>query len=275
MLSTSLHDIRGNARGIFDLVRHCARRFRSDQLAHVAGSLAFTSVLATVPLAAVVFGTMVRLPGSDEWLQPAQDFLFRHLLPASGAMVGDRIEALSRNAGSLTAISAALLVMSASSLMATIEHTFNVLWRVPRQRPLVQRLLTYWALLTLAPAMIGVALALGARVGTLTWVSGDLGPVTAGVISVAGELVAFVLLFVALPNVRVRARHAAAGAVFSTVLFEIAKRLFERFIVSAVAYQAIYGAIAALPLFMLWVYVSWMVCLLGAILAATLHERLG
>jgi membrane protein len=149
------------------------------------------------------------------------------------------------------------------------------LWRAPRQRPLIQRLLTYWALLTLGPAMIGVGLALGARVGNIGWFSGDLGPLASGVISVAVEFAAFVLLFVALPNVRVRVGHAAAGAVFSTLLFEIAKRLFERFIISAVAYQAIYGAIAALPLFMLWVYVSWMVCLLGAILAATLHERRG
>ena len=275
MLTTMLPGMRGHARGVFDLVGHCARRFRSDQLAHVAGSLAFTSVLATVPLAAVVFGTIVRLPGFDELLRPAQAFLFQHLLPASGAMVGERIESLSRNAGSLTAIGAAFLLVSALSLMATIERTFNVLWRAPRQRPLIQRLLTYWALLTLAPAMIGAGLALGAKVGTLSWFSGDLGPVAAGVISVAAESLAFFVLFVALPNVRVRVRHAAAGAVFSTVLFEIAKRLFERFIVSAVAYQAIYGAIAALPLFMLWVYVSWMVCLLGAILAATLHERLG
>lgn len=270
-----MNRIQSRARGIFDLVRHCARRFRSDQLAHVAGSLAFTSVLATVPLAAVVFGTIVRLPGFDELLRPVQAFLFRHLLPASGAMVGERIEALSRNAGSLTTISAALLVISALSLMATIEHTFNVLWRAPRQRPLIQRLLTYWALLTLAPAMIGMGLALGARIETLTWFAGNLGPAASGVISVAVEFMAFVVLFVALPNVRVRVGHAAAGAVFSTVLFEIAKRLFERFIISAVAYQAIYGAIAAVPLFMLWVYVSWMVCLLGAILAATLHERLG
>jgi membrane protein len=270
-----LNAISGNVRGIFDLVRHCARRFRSDQLANVAGSLAFTSVLATVPLAAVVFGTMVRLPGFDELLRPVQAFLFRHLLPTSGAMVGQRIEALSRNAGSLTAIGAAVLLVSALSLMATIERTFNVLWRVPRQRPLIQRLLTYWALLTLAPAMIGAGLALGARVGTLGWFAGDLGPLASAVISMAVEFVAFFVLFVALPNVRVRVGHAAAGAVFSTVLFEIAKRLFERFIVSAVGYQAIYGAIAALPLFMLWVYVSWMVCLLGAILAATLHERLG
>ena len=275
MLTTVLPRIRGNARGIYDLVRHCARRFRSDQLAHVAGSLAFTSVLATVPLAAVVFGTLVRLPGFDELLRPVQAFLFQHLLPASGAMVGERIESLSRNAGGLTAIGAVFLLVSALSLMATIERSFNALWRAPRQRPLIQRLLTYWALLTLAPAMIGAGLALGAKIGTFGWFAGELGPVASGAIAVAVEFVAFLVLFVALPNVRVRVGHAAAGAVFATVLFEIAKRLFEQFIVSAVAYQAIYGAIAALPLFMLWVYVSWMVCLLGAILAATLHERLG
>ena len=270
-----MNAVQGSVRGIFDLVRHCARRFRSDQLAHVAGSLAFTSVLATVPLAAVVFGTILRLPGFDELLRPVQAFLFQHLLPASGAMVGEHIESLSRNAGKLTAISAGLVLVSALSLMATIERTFNFLWRAPRQRPLIQRLLTYWALLTLGPAMIGAGLALGTMVGNTGRFSGALGPVASSLISVAVEFGAFFLLFVALPNVRVHFGHAAAGAVFSTVLFEIAKRLFERFIISAVAYQAIYGAIAALPLFMLWVYFSWMVCLLGAILAATLHERLG
>src|SRR3990172_7892115 len=96
-----------HVRRFVDLVRHCARRFRSDQLAHIAGSLAFSTVLATVPLAAVVFGVFSVLPGFEEWLQPVRAFLFKHLLPASGEMVGQHIEDLSRNAGGLTAFGAA------------------------------------------------------------------------------------------------------------------------------------------------------------------------
>jgi membrane protein len=266
------HPLRQRALEWMDLVRHCARRFRDDQLAHIAGSLAFTTVLAAVPLAAVVFGAFSLLPGFEEWLQPVRAFLFRHLLPASGETVGRHIEELSRNAGSLTAFGAALLVVSALSLMATIERTFNFLWRVPRRRPLVQRLVTYWAVLTLAPALIGIGLALSSRAlhSPLSDSAGTL--VSAGLAALV-EFFAMTLLFVAAPYVRVRVGHAAAGALFATILFEIAKWAFESFIVSAVSYQAIYGAIAALPLFMIWVYVSWMVCLLGAILTATLHER--
>lgn len=263
------------ARRFVDLVRHCAHRFRGDQLAHIAGSLAFSTVLAAVPLAAVVFGVFSLLPGFEEWLQPVRAFLFKHLLPASSEMVGQHIEDLSRNAGGLTAFGAALLVVSALSLMATIERTFNFLWRAPRPRPLVQRFVTYWAVLTLAPALIGVGLALSTRIVARVGFAPQhhVGALLAGGASAAVEFLAFALLFVAVPNVRVRLADAVAGALFATVLFEIARRAFAAFILSAVSYQALYGAIAILPLFMLWVYVSWMVCLLGAILAATLHER--
>ncbi len=258
------------ARRFVDLVRHCARRFRGDQLAHIAGSLAFSTVLATVPLAAVVFGIFSVLPGFEEWLQPVRAFLFKHLLPTSGELLGQHIETLSRNVGRLTAFGAALLVVSALSLMATIERTFNFLWRAPRPRPLVQRLVTYWAALTLAPALIGVGLALSTRIIRHAGFAAQL---LAGGASAIVEFGAFTLLFVAVPNVRVRLADAVPGALFATVLFEIARRAFEAFILSAVSYQALYGAIAVLPLFMIWVYVSWMVCLMGAILAATLHER--
>lgn len=258
------------ARRFVDLVRHCGRRFRGDQLAHIAGSLAFSTVLATVPLAAVVFGVFSVLPGFEEWLQPVRVFLFKHLLPASGELLGQHIETLSRNVGRLTAFGAALLVVSALSLMATIERTFNFLWRAPRSRPLAQRLVTYWAVLTLAPALIGVGLAFSTRIVRHAGFAAQL---LAGGASAIVEFGAFTLLFVAVPNVRVRLADAVPGALFATVLFEIARRVFEAFILSAVSYQALYGAIAILPLFMLWVYVSWMVCLLGAILAATLHER--
>lgn len=261
------------ARRFLDLVRHCARRFRDDQLAHIAGSLAFSTVLATVPLAAVVFGVFSVLPGFEEWLQPVRAFLFKHLLPASGELLGQHIETLSRNVGRLTAFGAALLVVSALSLMATIERTFNFLWRAPRGRPLVQRLITYWAVLTLAPALIGVGLALSTRIVRHAGFAAQFGALLAGGASLIVEFGAFTLLFVAVPNVRVRLGDAIIGALFATVLFEIARRVFEAFILSAVSYQALYGAIAILPLFMLWVYVSWMACLLGAILAATLHER--
>lgn len=272
-LNSTLRDAVGAAQRFYDLVRHCVRRFRSDQLAHIAGSLAFTTVLATVPLAALAFSVFSLLPGFQELLAPVRAFLFAHLLPASGDIVGKHIEELSQNVGGLTASSATILILSAVSLMATIERTFNFLWRATRPRPLVQRLITYWAVLTLGPALIAAGIGLSTWIGTHTaFTPGAIYRVTAW-LPVLMEFTVVTLFFVAVPNVRVKFRDAMAGALFSTVLFEILKRAFVVFVSSAVTYQVIYGAIAIVPIFMLWIYLSWMVCLLGAILAATLHER--
>jgi membrane protein len=272
-LNSTLRKLIAELRRFYDLVRHCARRFRADQLGHIAGSLAFTTVLATVPLAAVVFGAFSLLPGFQEWLEPVRVFLLTHLLPASGDIVGKRIEEFSHNVGGLTATGAALLIVSALALMATIERTFNFLWRATRARPLIQRLVTYWAVLTLGPALIGAGIGMSKWITTHAAMGTAASHLISALLPVALEFAAVTLLFLTVPNVRVRWRDAMAGALFSTVLFEILKRAFVVFVSSAVSYQVIYGAIAAVPVFMMWIYLSWMACLLGAILSATLHER--
>ncbi len=266
-------DAADRARRAFDLLRHCTQRFREDRLAEVAGSLAFTSVLSTVPLISLVFGVFAQLPAFEDWVMAARDFLLTHLMPDTGTALGDRLQGFATNAGSLTAVSTVFLVVSALALMATIEKNFNLLWRAARPRGLLQRITAYWALLTLAPLLLGAGLAVTDWLGTRELLGLRLPPTLFTLLPFAFEVGAFALLYGAAPNVDTRPRHALAGALLAAVLFEIAKRGFAFYVNTFADYQLLYGALAALPVFMLWVYVSWLVILLGATLAASLHER--
>jgi membrane protein len=260
-------------RRAFKLLKHCAQRFRQDQLAEVAGSLAFTSVLATVPLIGVVFGVFAQLPAFSAWMNAARDFLLANLMPDMGNTIGAHLQTLAANTGRLTAVGIAFLVLSALALMATIEQSFNRLWRATRPRGLLQRLAAYWALLTLAPLLLGAGLAITDWLGTQRLFGLALPPALFTLIPLLFEISAFALLYGVAPNVTTRPYHALAGALLAAFLFEIAKRGFALYIKTFASYELLYGALAALPVFMLWVYVSWLVILLGAALAATLHQR--
>lgn len=263
-------DVTHHAKRVKRLALHVWKHFQEDRCLEEAASLSYTSLLAMVPLLAVVFGIISAFPVFNEWSAKLQDFIFDNLMPATGEQIVPYINTFLDSISSLTLPSTIMLIVTALMLMVRIEVALNRIWRVNRNRTVVNRIVMYWAVLTLGPILIAAAVALSAQ--QLLGLLGMEGGVSPGVhrfgIFLLSWLV-FSLFFVLVPNRRVRIKHALIGAFLSTFLFELAKWGFVSFISNA-NYKVIYGALATVPIFLLWLYIVWNVVLFGASLAASL-----
>ncbi|WP_237170230.1 YihY family inner membrane protein [Pandoraea thiooxydans] len=260
---------------IREIVRFVMRRSREDRIPQIAGSLTFTTVLALVPLLAVAFALFTAFPMFNTFRDALQGFLLSHLMPDT---VNDQIfrylNQFAAKAKSLTTVGLIGLLLTSVATMMTIESVFNVIWRVPRPRPLAQRVLVYWAILTLGPLLFGVSLSISSYALSQSMSLVHTLPLAVawplGFLPVLLSAVAFTLLYLYMPHCRVDWRDALTGGTIAALAFEIAKRGFALYIKKFPTYTAVYGAFAAIPIFLLWVYLSWLVTLWGATLTAVL-----
>lgn len=255
---------------IHRLASHVWRHYKQDRCFEEAASLGYTSLISLVPLLAVIFGVASAFPVFDRWTEDLQTFIFSNFVPAAGSQVQDYVMGFLDSVGTLTLPGTFFLIISALLLMMRIEAAFNRIWRVPVQRSLISRIVMYWAVLTLGPITLGVATALSAR-PIIDWMGGEEA-ITSGAHSFGIFVLiwlAFCMVFVLVPNRPVRLRNAAIGALLSAVLFLIAKNGFVWFVGRA-SFNVIYGTLATIPIFLLWLYLAWAVTLLGASLAASL-----
>jgi len=253
------------------------RRFVDDRCIRVASSLSFTTLLALVPLTAVMLAVLSLFPVFSTWMNVIQDFVYSNFVPAAGEVVRKHLTQFAGQAGRLTAVGLIFLIVTAVMLMATIEQAFNDIWRVANSRKLVHRFLAYWALLTLGPILIAASLSITTQVVALPifgrTVTGVVGPVLDWVLPLLFETVATLLLYTVVPNTQVRWRDALIGALLAVFLLEVGKLLFAAAMKNLFgSYQIVYGAIAVLPVFLIWIYISWLIVLLGAIVSATLTD---
>ena len=262
--------------GLWQFVRIVARRFDEDRCIQIASSLTYTTLLALVPLITVALTVMSAFPVFAEWMRQLQSFLLENLLPESAHLIARYGEQFTTNAAKLTAVGIAFLGVTAILTLLTIERAFNQIWRVPRTRTTAQRIFVYWALLTVGPVLIGASLSL-----TSWLVSFSMGVVKeipgAGVgllrvVPIALIWIALTLLYLAMPNRRVLVRDALAGGLVAALAFEAMKRGFALYITQFPTYKLVYGAFASVPIFLLWIYLSWLVVLSGAVIVAVLPE---
>ena len=252
------------------------RRFRDDQCFETAGALSYTTLFAIVPMLAAVIAIVSVFPAFAGLRDSVTRFIFRSFVPAAGETVQGYLLQFADNASKLTLFGVLFLLASALMMMASIEDRFNRIWRVASRRKGTARLLLYWAALTLGPILVT------AGVGVSSWVYAQ--PLWRGVAGhgVAGfrlwllapfliTWVGLSVLYQAVPNCRVRWRDAITGALVAAVLFEFARKGFAAYVQGVANYKEVYGALAAIPIFLIWVYLSWVIVLLGAILAAALH----
>ncbi|HEY1042489.1 MAG TPA: YihY family inner membrane protein [Telluria sp.] len=258
-----------------DLVRFAHRRLSEERLPQVAGGLTFTTVLAVVPLLTIVFAVFTTFPVFTAFRAALEAYFVQSVMPRAIAnTIVDNLSAFAGKATRLSTIGAVVLLFTSTAMMGMIERAFNQIWRVQRPRPLSQRVMIYWALVTLGPLLIGLSLTMTTQLYIAT--SGLLKPlpyfgaVFYTVVSVLLTTGAFTLLYMWLPNRYVDWRDAVWGGLAAAIAFEVAKRLFAVFIKQFPTYAIIYGALAALPLFLLWIYVSWLITLVGALIAAAL-----
>lgn len=259
------------------LLRWVVQRFREDRCTRVAGALSFTTVLALVPMTAVTFALFSHFEIFQTWMKLTLEFFYGNFVPASGEAVSSYLQQFAANAVKLTVWGMLLLFITSLMVMATIERVFNDIWHVPQTRRRLHRYLGYGVLLVLGPVLIGISLSstsflfslpLFSRHGTLSGLKIFL----LAAAPVIVEWLAFWLLYFFVPNYRVRRRHALIGSLITTLLFEGAKRGFASYVTHFTNYTTIYGAVAALPVFLVWIYLSWTIILLGAVVTATLPE---
>ncbi len=256
-------------------LRTLRERLREDRLALSAGSLTFTTTIALVPFFTVVLALFTAFPVFGKLQGALQAWLVQSLVPdAISRQVLGYLTQFALKASRLGAVGLGILMVTALSLVLTIDRTLNGIWRVRRPRPLTQRVLVYWGVITLGPLLLAASLSISSYL-----ISASRGLVAGlpGGVLVLLDVTEFLILCAGLaalyryvPNTPVRRAHAWAGAVFAAFGIEVARRLLALYIGAVPTYSAVYGAFATVPILLVWIYIVWLVILLGAVLAAYL-----
>jgi len=254
--------------------RFVGRRFLDDRLFESAGALSFTTVFALVPLSMVVFGVLSAFPVFEQWSNQLSDYIFSNFVPSSARVVESYLRQFSANTGQLTTAGVIALVVSLLITLTSVEATFNRIWRVKTARPKFSRFLVYWTVLTLGALVAATSLALSTRLFALAVFATGPGRVLEAVMlrlaPMAIELLAFAAIFRVVPHRTVKWRHALVGALLSVLLFELVKWGIGLYLGSFNSYQKIYGPLAFVPVFLLWIFFGWASILFGASSAASL-----
>ena len=263
---------------ITSFAQFALRRFANDGMSQAAGALTYSTLLALVPLLVIAFAVLSGFPIFDPVKAQVEELFLSILVPETSDEIRTYLTEFTRNASNLTAAGIVALPITAVLLLSTIETTLNRVWRVDRPRPLLTRLLVFWALLTFGPLLLGASLTLttdamkfaqgsafGSGVGlTPDWLKATLAVLT--------QSVAFSLLYILIPARQVRLRDAAIGGVFAGLGFQVLRWVFNTFLTSGASYTTIYGAVAIIPIFLIWMYLSWTVIILGAVLSASFPD---
>ena len=262
---------------LLDFASYVFARFSQHNCTQVAGSLTFTTLLSLVPLIAIALSIVAAFPAFSDFSNQIKTFLLTTMVPeAANKAIAVYMQQFAENAVRLTAIGTAFLGVTALALMLTIDKALNAIWRVPKLRPLLHRLLIYWTALSIGPLLIGASLSLTSwLIGVSMGIAQDVPAINVVLLQLVPILltsIAFSIAYLIVPNRLVSWRHAIAGGVAAAVGFEIMKQGFASYVTHFPTYQAVYGAFAAIPIFLLWVYLSWLMVLLGAVIAASLSS---
>jgi membrane protein len=254
-------------------VRTLRQRFREDRLGLTAGSLTFTTLIALVPLLTVMLAVFSAFPMFRDFRLSLEKYFLRTLVPdAIAKPVLGTLNQFAAKASGLGGMGLVILLVTALAVMLTIDRTLNGIWRVRRPRPIAQRVLVYWAGLTLGPLAIGLSLsltsyAISASKGLVAGMPGAVGLVL-GTLQFVLLAASMAGLFHYVPNTPVLWRHALAGGLFVAIGFEVAKRLLALYLQLVPTYSTVYGAFATVPILLVWMYLGWVIVLLGAVVAA-------
>ena len=272
----------GFFRHCYKLVKLVTKRFFCEQFTYHASALTFTTLLSIVPLMTVMLSTISAFPVFSAQGTIIQDFIFKNMIPASGDVIREHLLNFATHAGRLSLIGMGMLLVTSIILLLTIENSLNSIWHVKVGRRGVSALLRYWAVLSLAPLFIGASFVLTTHIFSLSFVAHatkfwGVKETFLSFLPFTMTFLGFTLLYTVVPNCRVKLRYGIIGGIFAAILFEAAKRGFALYVLHFPSYQLVYGAFAAIPIFLVWIYVSWVIILLGASMSHTVAtvERTG
>jgi membrane protein len=255
---------------------YVAKRYWRDHCFQSAAAMSYNFLFAAIPMIAVGFAILAAFPVFDQIRAGFQDFIVQYLLPQAGEEFRFALDEFLRNTRNLTAIGIIALAVTAIILLDTIETVFNRIWRQSQVRPLVARVIMYWAILTFAPLLIGGSVAISAIVFNQGGIAQlGLSGVVATLVWLAPYglvLLAFVISYTVIPYRRVRLLAAFSGAMVAALLFQALRWGFALYVQAFPSYKTLYGTLSVIPIFLLWVYLVWCVVLFGAEIAASFPE---
>ncbi len=260
-----------------NFAKYLVNRVSHDRLTVSAGYMAYITLLSLVPLLTVLLSVLSSFPLFADVGEVLQDFVITHFVPAAGLAVKSALTDFVANTGKMTAVGGAFLFVAALMLISNIDKSLNFIWRVKDKRRSVYSFSMYWMVLTLGPIMVGASIAATSYITSLNFLDSEaISTVYTYFLRWLPFILsffAFVGLYLLVPNTKVALRDAAVGALVAAVLFELSKKGFALYITHFPSYQLIYGALAAIPILFVWVYMCWLIVLLGAEVTASLGEQ--
>jgi len=253
--------------------RQLVKQFLDCDCPARAGALTYTTLFAVVPMMTVAYAMLSILPAYDGVAERIENFIFTNFVPASSTAVQEYLGEFTQRARGLSIIGFGFLFFTTFMLLVTIEGTFNTIWQVAEPRKGLQRFLVYWGVMSLGPTMILGAILISVYLTSLPLLTGldvfGLSSVLLSYMPLFLTCVGFTVLFYAMPNTKVLLRHALVGGLLTMFLLEAAKNIFNMVVANS-SFSSIYGAFAAVPFFLFWMYMVWVLILSGAIFVRTL-----
>lgn len=250
--------------------------FKKERIHVTAGYLSYVTLMSLVPLMVVMLSMMTAFPIFSEIRELIENFVYQNFVPASGDVVQEYITGFVRNASKMSAVAITALFVLAMLLISAIDKCLNKLWRVDEKRRVITSFSMYWMVLTLGPVLVGISLVISSYIISLVSLGDyDLLGITnvlVRALPLVASTTAFFILYMVVPNKVIPAKYALAGAALAAILFEIAKKAFAIYVTQLPTYQAIYGALSSIPILFLWVYLSWLVVLVGALFTVSLED---
>ncbi|EPC4928289.1 virulence factor BrkB family protein [Vibrio cholerae] len=269
--------IKQQARLGLNFFRYLLARMNHDRVNVNAGYLAYITLLSMVPMLTVLLSILSSFALFANAGEVIQDFVITHFVPAAGEVVKTALIEFVANTGKMTAVGGAFLFVAAIMLISNIDKNLNYIWRVQQKRRAVFSFSMYWMILTLGPILVGASIAATSYITSLKILDNEA---LSGVYNLFLRWLPFVLsycafvgLYLLVPNKKVHWQHAMLGALIAAILFELSKKGFAAYITQFPSYQLIYGALAAIPILFVWVYLCWLIVLVGAEMTAALGER--
>ncbi len=257
--------------------KYLLKRMTHDRVNVNAGYLAYITLLSIVPMLTVLLSILSKFPVFENVGETLQGYIIDNFVPASGDAVRVALQEFVSNTGKMTAVGGAFLFVAALMLISNIDKNLNYIWRVKDKRRPVFSFSMYWMVLTLGPILVGASIAATSYVTSLKLIENETLSGAYNLflrwLPLLLSFFAFMGLYFLVPNKKVYLSHGAVGAAIAAVLFELSKKGFAFYITQFPSYQLIYGALAAIPILFVWVYLCWLIVLIGAEVTAALGER--
>lgn len=253
----------------FRFVRFVIARFEADECREKAASLTYTTMLSIVPIFTVLLVILSSVPALQKAKGQIQQLIYQNLLPSSGLQVSNYIDDFADKSSNLTFLGIFILFITTIMMLSKIEDAFNRIWHVPNSGTDIIGVMRYWTLISLGPIVLGTAFILSSTVASLSFLNQQVAgyaidwQVWVKVLSFLMTLAGFTAIYWFVPNTRVPFKHAAYAGITIGVLFELLKTAFGSIMANFTSYELVYGAFAALPVLLLWIYLSWCLILAG------------